>query len=81
MSAEQQLDYVEKYLKNYASKIHSYEDTYLAVFYPAYLGKGDDKKLPQKVIAQNPWVGTTVWEFTNHYAYRDIPRNEQEKIA
>lgn len=81
MSAIDQLDYVEKYMKNYASKIHSYEDTYLAVFYPAYLGKSDDKKLPSNVIAQNPWVGKTVWQFTNHYAYRDIPDDAKEMLA
>lgn len=81
MSALDQLDYVEKYMKNYASKIHSYEDTYLAVFYPAYLGKSDDKKLPANVIAQNPWVGKTVWQFTNHYAYRDIPDDAKEMLV
>lgn len=81
MSALDQLDYVEKYMKTYASKIHSYEDTYLAVFYPAYLGKADDKRLPANVIAQNPWVGKTVWQFTNHYAYRDIPDDAKEMLA
>ncbi len=81
MSSIQQLDYVEKYLKTYASKIHSYEDTYQAVFYPAYLWKPSDKKLPANVIAQNPWIWTTVWEFTKHYAYRDIPKEDRDKIA
>lgn len=42
MSNVQQLDYVYKYLKMYASKMKSYEDVYLAVFYPAAVGKADD---------------------------------------
>lgn len=42
MSNVQQLDYVYKYLKIYASKMKSYEDVYLSVFYPAAVGKPDD---------------------------------------
>lgn len=34
-----QLDYVYKYLKPYAKKIKSITDLYLAVFYPAAIGK------------------------------------------
>jgi hypothetical protein len=41
MDAVKQLDYVKKYFQPYASKISSIYDTYLAVFYPAALGKND----------------------------------------
>lgn len=42
MSAVDQLDYVEKYLKAYKGKINSYIDTYFAVFFPMAIGKPDD---------------------------------------
>lgn len=41
MDAVKQLDYVKKYFQPYASKIRSIYDAYLAVFYPAALGKSD----------------------------------------
>lgn len=42
MTAVEQLDYVYLYLKRYKSKINSYVDLYLAVFFPLALGKGRD---------------------------------------
>jgi hypothetical protein len=42
MSAVDQLDYVEKYLKVYKGKINSYVDTYFAIFFPLAIGKPDD---------------------------------------
>jgi hypothetical protein len=42
MSAVDQLDYVEKYLKVYKGKMNSYVDTYFAVFFPLAIGKPDD---------------------------------------
>jgi hypothetical protein len=42
MSAVDQLDYVEKYLKVYKGKIKSYIDTYFAIFFPLAIGKPDD---------------------------------------
>ncbi len=42
MSAEQQLDYVEKFYKPYAGKLHNGADMYLATFYPLALSKGND---------------------------------------
>lgn len=38
----QQLDYVQKYLKRYASKIKSFTDCYFAVFFPAAIGQYAD---------------------------------------
>ncbi len=37
-----QLEYVRKYMATYASRIDSLEDCYLAVFYPAAIGRADD---------------------------------------
>lgn len=42
MSAVQQLDYVEKYLRPYKGKYKSYIDVYFAVFFPLAIGKPDD---------------------------------------
>lgn len=42
MSNIEQLDFVEKYYAQYADKIHSHTDLYLATFYPAALGKPDN---------------------------------------
>jgi len=42
MTAVQQLDYVEKYLKVYKGKYKSYIDVYFAVFFPLAIGKPDD---------------------------------------
>lgn len=42
MSFTEQLEYVRRYLKTYASRIQSLEDCYLAVFYPAAIGRKDD---------------------------------------
>ncbi len=39
MTPEQQLDYVEQYLKSYKGKMHSLEDVYMAILYPADIGK------------------------------------------
>lgn len=60
MTGEQQLYYVYKYLKPYAGKISSLTDLYLAVFFPAAIGKSNDyilqtNKLSASTIArQNP---------------------------
>jgi hypothetical protein len=39
MTPEQQLDYVRAYLLPYAGKLHTLEDTYMAILYPAAIGK------------------------------------------
>lgn len=39
MTAEEQLVYVEKFFKPRAGKLHTLDDVYLAVFYPAAIGK------------------------------------------
>lgn len=39
MSAERQLDYVERYLAPYRGRMDNIEDAYMAVFYPAAIGR------------------------------------------
>ncbi|MDR3134345.1 MAG: transglycosylase SLT domain-containing protein [Prevotellaceae bacterium] len=41
MDALAQLDWVQKYFAPYAGKLHSFADTYFAVFFPAAIGKPD----------------------------------------
>jgi peptidoglycan hydrolase-like protein with peptidoglycan-binding domain len=48
MSFAQQLELVKRYFAPYAGKIHSLEDAYLAVLYPAFIGKANDAVLGQK---------------------------------
>lgn len=45
MSAERQLDFVEKYLKPYKGRMNTIEDAYMAVFYPASIGKSNSSTL------------------------------------
>lgn len=60
----EQLDYVQKYLKPYASKIKSYTDCYLAVLFPVAIGKPsswvlETRNLPaDKVADYNPLFDT-----------------------
>ncbi|GAB4044621.1 transglycosylase SLT domain-containing protein [Spirosoma litoris] len=43
MDAVTQLDYVEKYVRQYAAKIRNVYDLYISIFAPAYLGKPDSQ--------------------------------------
>ena len=58
MTAVQQLDYVEKYFRPYAGRLHTLEDLYMAILWPAAIGKHDDHVLfdqlnTPKAYAQN----------------------------
>lgn len=56
MSAVSQLDYVEKYFKPYKGRLKTLEDVYLAILYPAAIGKPVDEALfnkGKKVYEQN----------------------------
>ena len=48
MTAVRQLDYVEKYLTPYKSKISDVYSLYLAVFSPAFLGRPDEQVIYSK---------------------------------
>lgn len=57
MSNVEQLDYVYKYFTKYgyAQKIYSFDDVYLAIFYPAAMGKPDTYVITSDTVArQNP---------------------------
>lgn len=70
MPAIEQLDYVEKYFRPYRHKVRSYEDLYLATFFPAALGHSDESYIqypmtgpnagrrlsPQLISRQNPAI-------------------------
>lgn len=45
MTFAQQLEYVRRYFAPHASKIQSLDDAYLAVLYPAFIGRADDSVL------------------------------------
>lgn len=45
MTAEEQLDYVERYFEPYARKIKSLSDMYMAILLPKYIGHSDDDVL------------------------------------
>jgi len=53
MTTVEQMVYVEKYLRDYSGKMKTLVDVYLAVFYPAAIGKPDDYNLPDWVYKQN----------------------------
>lgn len=84
MTFSQQLDYVYKLLHPYIGKLNSYFDVYMAVFFPAAIGKPDDwiietKKISRTSVArQNPSIDMnkngmiTVAEF-KEYLYNTIP--------
>jgi len=61
MSALEQLDWVEKYIKitmrdRKITAINDYVDLYFMIFYPAAMGKPDDWQFPQKIYPQNSGV-------------------------
>lgn len=56
MTAEDQLDFVAKHFKRFKGKLKTLEDTYMAVLFPAAVGKGSDHVLftkPSRVYKQN----------------------------
>jgi hypothetical protein len=57
MTGAQQMPYVVKYFAPYKGKLHSQEDVYMAVFYPAYIGM-PDAQFPASVTAVNPGIFT-----------------------
>lgn len=54
MTAEQQLDFVKKYFQPYKGELKSLEDVYMAILYPAAVGKG-----PNHILFRR---GTTTYQ-------------------
>jgi hypothetical protein len=51
MSSVQQLDYVQRYFKPYATRIESLSDMYMAILLPKYVGQPDDAVLFSNGVA------------------------------
>lgn len=91
MSGKGQLAYVEKYLRPYMGRMRSFEEVYMAVFFPAAIGKSDDyvlqtSRLPASLVAgQNPAVDLnrdkqiTVAEF-REYCFKGFSAFEVETL-
>ena len=54
MSAEQQLDYVERYFAPRAGRLKNLGDVYMAILWPAAIGKSDTATLFDRNDAQHP---------------------------
>jgi hypothetical protein len=61
MTAETQLDYVEKYFRPYTKKLNTLEDLYMAILWPAAIGKPNSQVLfswPSNAYTQNKGLDT-----------------------
>lgn len=64
MNGVQQMDFVYKYLRRYKSRIKNFQDVYLAVFFPAAIGRPEDWVLhtsrlsPARIAKWNPLFDT-----------------------
>lgn len=79
MSAEQQLDYVEKYLQPYIGRLKSLNDVYLAILNPANIGQKDDHILfsaPSKAYNQNKGFDK---ENKGYVTVKDVSKNINER--
>jgi len=91
LNGVQQLEYVEKYLSKYKGKMNSLEDTYLAVFFPAAIGRPQgwvlqtSRLTPERIAKWNPLFDVNkdntiqVWEIKQKLVQR-IP-NDYRWIA
>jgi len=82
LKAVDQLVYVEKYLSRYKGKMNSLEDTYLAVFFPAAIGKAQgwilhtSRLSPERIASWNPLFDVNkdnniqVWEIKQKLVQR-----------
>lgn len=50
MTAEMQLDYVEEYFKPYRNRLHTLSDHYMAILWPAAIGKPEDAILWDRTV-------------------------------
>ena len=58
MSAGAQFTYVEQYLRPFKGKLKTQADVYMAIFYPAYVGRPSDTPFPASVQKVNPGIKT-----------------------
>jgi hypothetical protein len=58
MSAGAQFTYVEQYLRPFKGKLKTQPDVYMAVFYPAYVGRPANTPFPPNVQRANPGIKT-----------------------
>ena len=54
MTAEKQLNFVEKYFSPYKERLDTLEDTYMAILYPAAIGKPNDYVLFRRDDIKHP---------------------------
>lgn len=58
MTAGQQMQYVAAYFRRFRGKLRSQEDVFMAVFYPAAVGKGASYSFPARVARANNGIST-----------------------
>ncbi|OQP59761.1 hypothetical protein A3860_36390, partial [Niastella vici] len=78
MTAVQQLDYVQKYFKNYTGKLTSLEDAYMVVLWPAAATKDNDYVLFNKYETDKNGVKT---ETLNYKQNAGLDTNGDEQIT
>ncbi|MCA0240200.1 MAG: transglycosylase SLT domain-containing protein [Proteobacteria bacterium] len=54
LTAEQQLVYVEQYLRPWAKRLHDLADVYMAILWPAAIGRADDAVLFRREDPRRP---------------------------
>ena len=82
MTNVEQLDYVYKYLAPYAGKMNDWLDTYLAIFYPALMGKPDSTAIKREIVArQNPLFDLNKDLIIHKYEIRTALRNTMPEAA
>lgn len=57
MSDVEQLDYVDRYMASYTKKLKSIEDVYMAILWPAAIGKPNDDVLFNREKQPGPYAG------------------------
>lgn len=82
MTNVEQLEYVYKYLAPYAGKMNDWLDTYLAIFYPALMGKPDSTKIAREIVAkQNPGFDLNKDLIIHKHEIRTALRNTMPEAA
>lgn len=56
MTAAEQMRFIAAYFRPFSGRLRSQLDAYMAVFYPAAVGKGPGYRFPARVERQNPGI-------------------------